>query len=55
MGTKPGVVAYVIILVAVVVGVDVVFLRHHFLARLLVNIAIVLVFAPMYLAFVRRP
>jgi hypothetical protein len=55
MGTKETVVLYVLALVAVVVGVDILFFRHHFLERLLVNIGIVLVFSAFYLAFVKRP
>jgi hypothetical protein len=53
MGRTAGTVLYVVALVAVVVGVDVLFLRHHFWARLLVNIGIVLVFAAFYLRFVK--
>ena len=45
---------YVLALVGVVVGVDVLFLRHHFWARLLVNVGIVVVFAVLYLAFLKR-
>ena len=49
---RPATVAlYVAALVAVVVGVDVLFFRHHFWARLMVNIGIVLVFAAFYLRF----
>ena len=55
MGIRAVVVLYVLALVAVVVGVDVLFFRHHFLERLLVNIGIVLVFAAFYLAFLKRP
>ncbi|MFC0449169.1 hypothetical protein [Rhodococcus jostii] len=44
---------YVLALVAVVVGVDVLFFRHHFWERLLVNVGIVLVFAAFYLRFLR--
>jgi hypothetical protein len=54
MGKQAGVVLYVIALVAVVVGVDILFFRHRFWARLLVNIGIVLVFTAFYLRFVRR-
>ncbi|HTU86081.1 MAG TPA: hypothetical protein VMF57_10935 [Solirubrobacteraceae bacterium] len=54
MGSKTAVVLYVIALIVVVVGVDVLFLRHHFLARLLVNIGIVLVFGAVYFWFVKR-
>ena len=45
---------YVLALVAVVVGVDVLFFRHHFLARLIVNVGIVLVFVAFYLTFLKR-
>ena len=45
---------YVLAMVAVVVGVDVLFLRHHFWPRLLVNVAIVVVFAVVYLRFLKR-
>jgi len=48
-------VLYVLALVAVVVGVDVLFFRHRFWARLIVNIGIVLVFAVVYLRFLKRP
>ncbi len=54
MGRQASVVLYVFALVAVVVGVDVLFFRHRFLERLLVNIGIVLVFAAFYLRFVKR-
>ena len=46
---------YVLAMVAIVVGVDVLFLRHHFWARLIVNIGIVLVFAAVYWRFLKRP
>ena len=46
---------YVLALVAVVVGVDVLFFRHNFWPRLIVNIGIVLVFAAFYLRFLKRP
>jgi hypothetical protein len=48
------VVLYVVSLVVVLVAVDVFFLRHNVVARLLVNIAIVLVFASCYLAFAKH-
>ncbi len=48
-------VLYVVALVAVVVGVDVLFFRHQFWERLIVNIGIVLVFAACYWRFVKRP
>jgi len=48
------IVLYVITLIAVVVGVDILFFRHHFEARLIANIGIVLVFAAFYLRFLKR-
>ncbi|HEX4216534.1 MAG TPA: hypothetical protein VIA06_24720 [Candidatus Dormibacteraeota bacterium] len=59
MGRQAAIVLYVLALVAVVVGVDVLFLRHHLWLRLIVNIGIVIVFAAvfalLYLRFLRRP
>ena len=46
---------YVLAMVAVVVGVDVLFFRHHVWDRLIVNVGIVLVFAAFYLRFLKRP
>lgn len=51
MGGRATVVLYVLALVAVVVGVDVLFFKHHFWARLIGNVGIVLVFAAFYLRF----
>jgi hypothetical protein len=55
MGRRAAVVLYVLGLVAVVVGVDVLFFRHQFWERLLVNVGIVLVFGAFYLVFMKRP
>jgi hypothetical protein len=44
---------YLLVMVVVVVGVDLLFFRNHILDRLLVNIGIVLVFAAFYLRFLR--
>ena len=46
---------YVLAMVAVIVGVDVLFFRHHLWARLMVNVGIVLVFGAVYLRFLKRP
>ena len=46
---------YVLALIAVVVGVDILFFRHHFWERLIVNVGIVLVFAAFGLRFLKRP
>jgi len=48
-------VLYVLAMVAIVVGVDVLFFRHRFWARLMSNVGIVLVFAAFYLRFLKRP
>jgi protein-S-isoprenylcysteine O-methyltransferase Ste14 len=55
VGRQTAVVLYVLALVAVVVGVDVLFFRHNFWPRLIVNVGIVLVFAAFYLRFLKRP
>jgi cytochrome c oxidase subunit IV len=55
MGKTAASVLYVIVMVAVVVGVDVLFFRHQFWERLAVNIGIVLVFAGFYVRFLKRP
>ncbi len=54
MGRQAGVVLYVLALATVVVGVDVLFFRHRFWERLMVNVGIVLVFAAFYLRFLKR-
>ncbi len=53
MGRQVVVVLYVLALVAVVVGVDVLFFRDHAWERLTVNVGIVLVFAAFYFRFLR--
>jgi hypothetical protein len=55
MGRQATIALYVIAMVAVVVGVDVLFFRHQFWERLIANVGIVLVFAAFYLRFLRRP
>jgi uncharacterized membrane protein YfcA len=54
VGTRTAVVLYVLALIVVVVGVDVLFLRHHTVERLIANIGIVLVFAAFYFAFFKH-
>jgi len=49
------VVLYVLVLIGVVVGVDVLFFKHQFWLRLMVNIGIVLVFAAFYFRFAKNP
>jgi hypothetical protein len=55
MRRRAAAVLYVLAMVAVVVGVDVLFFRHQFWARLMVNVGIVLVFVTFYLRFLKRP
>ena len=45
----------IMMIIAVVVGVDVLFFRYQFWERLIVNVGIVLVFAAFYLRFLKRP
>ena len=51
MGRNAAVGIYVVALVGVIIGVDVLFFRQHVWARLLANVGIVLVFAAFYLRF----
>jgi hypothetical protein len=55
MGRQAVVVLYVLAMVGVVVGVDVLFFRHQFWGRLIANVGIVLAFATFYLRFLKRP
>jgi hypothetical protein len=55
MGRRAVDALYVLAMVGVVVGVDVLFLRHLFWERLIVNVGIVLVFVAVYFRFLKRP
>lgn len=44
---------FVLIMIAVIVGVDILFFRQQFWPRLLANIGIVLVFIAFYMRFLR--
>jgi type IV secretory pathway VirB2 component (pilin) len=46
---------YVVALIVVVVGVDVLFFRHQLWPRLAVNVGIVLIFGACYFRFAKRP
>lgn len=48
MGHNAAVILGLIVMVALIVGLDVAFLRDHFIFRLTVNVGIVLVFAVLY-------
>jgi hypothetical protein len=55
VGRQTALVLYVLAMVGVVVGVDILFFRHQFWARLAVNVGIVLVFGACYFRFLKRP
>lgn len=55
MGRQVIIAVFVLVMVAIIVGVDIAFFRHHFWARLIANIGIVLVFAAFYLRFLQQP
>lgn len=46
-------VLFALVMMAIIITVDVLFLRNHFWARLAVNVAIVLVFVSLYFRFQR--
>ncbi len=54
MGRQITVMLYVVAMVVVIIGVDVLFFRNRLWERLTVNVGIVLVFAAFYLRFLRR-
>ncbi|SDB83615.1 hypothetical protein GA0111570_104167 [Raineyella antarctica] len=47
-------VLYVLVMVVLVVGVDLLFFRGHLWPRLMANVGIVLVFAAFYFRFLRQ-
>jgi hypothetical protein len=49
------VVFYIVVMIAVVVGTDLLFFKNHFWERLIANIGIILVFAAFYLKFLKKP
>jgi hypothetical protein len=55
VGRQAALVLYVLALAAVVVSVDILFFRHQFWERLIVNVGIVLVFGAFYFRFLKRP
>jgi type IV secretory pathway VirB2 component (pilin) len=55
MTRNTSVVLYILVLIAVVVGVDLLFFKNQFWERLIVNIVIVLVFAAFGLRFLKNP
>jgi uncharacterized membrane protein YfcA len=55
VGRRAAVVLYVLAMAGVVVGVDILFFRHQFWPRLIVNVGIVLVFVAFYFRFLKSP
>jgi hypothetical protein len=55
MGRQLGTVLYLVAMIAIVVGLDVLFFRNHIWERLAVNVGIVLVFIGFYFRFLKRP
>ncbi len=53
MAKSAPVIAYILVMVAIIVGADLLFFRDRFWERLIVNIGIVLVFAAFYLRFLK--
>jgi hypothetical protein len=53
VGRQLATVLYILAMIAIIVGVDVAFLKDHFTLRLIVNIGIVLVFIGGYFAFLK--
>jgi predicted cobalt transporter CbtA len=54
MGRQAATVLYVLTMVVVVVGVDVLFFRNEFWERLMANVGIVLVFGAFYFRFLKN-
>lgn len=54
MGRPAANVLYVLAMIVIVVGVDVLFFRNRFWERLMVNLGVVLVFGAFYLRFLKR-
>jgi hypothetical protein len=55
MGRQVAVVLYVVVMAAIIVGVDFTFFKNRFWERLAVNIGFVLVFGAFYWRFLRPP
>ena len=54
MGRQASIVIYIVVMAAVIVGVDFMFFRNRFWERLSANIGMVLVFGAFYFRFLRR-
>ncbi len=51
--SRLAVIVYFSAMIAIIVGLDLAFFRHHLWQRLILNIGIVMVFAAFYLRFLR--
>ena len=54
MGRQATAVVYVLAMVVVVVGIDILFFRNHFWERLAANVGVVLIFVAFYFRFLKR-
>jgi hypothetical protein len=54
VGRNAAIALYALAMVAVVVGVDILFFRHQIWERLIANVGIVLVFGAFYFRFLKR-
>jgi hypothetical protein len=54
VGRQAVIVLFVLAMVGIIIGVDVLFLRNHLWPRLIVNVGIVLVFGTVYFKYLRR-
>ncbi len=56
MGRQVGIALYVLAMVALIVGLDIMFFRNRFWERLMANVGIVLLFVAFYSRFfIKRP
>ena len=55
MGRQAAAVVYVVVMAAIIIGLDFAFFRNRFWERLALNIGIVLVFGAFYWRFLRGP
>ena len=55
MGSKAAIVLYVLAMVAIVVGMDILFFRNRIWERLAANVGIVLIFGAFYFRFLKHP
>lgn len=46
---------FILIMIVVIIGVDVLFFKNRFWERLMANIGIVLIFIAFYLRFLKKP